>query len=189
MTSPCDNLKLFLCPIDAPPTGAPPTEVLLKLHTILTEALTSVVHLLTAASRSMHMHVPVPVPPEGSTSPCDRLLQDYPIVAASVRVLGAWLAEDSLTLVGEVYGLLPFLLELCGRSDPTGEEGSDPTGDNLLKFLLPGLCHMTVDDKARPVLLANGLQGTMFQYMKKLLPVCVKCRYVRRCVACVREGF
>ena len=109
--NPRDNLKLFLCSIDAPPTGTLPTEVLLKLHTILTEALTSVVHLLTAARRCMHMHAPVHVP-EGSTSPCDRLLQDYPIVAASVRVLGAWLAKDSLTLVDEVHSLLPFLLEL-----------------------------------------------------------------------------
>lgn len=166
----------FLCSIDAPPTGAPPTEVLLKLHTILTEALTSVVYLLTAASRGVaSMGVAMT---EGSTSQCDKLLQDYPIVAASVRVLGAWLAEDSLTLVGEVYRLLPFLLDLCATSAPAGEgEG----GDDLLKFLLPGLCHMTVDDKARPVLLTNGLQRTVFQYMEKILPLCVE----SRCVSCL----
>lgn len=125
------------------------------------------VHLLTAASRGVALHVT-----EGSTSPCDKLLRDYPIVAASVRVLGAWLAEDSLTLVGEVYSLLPFLLDLCATSAPTEEDG------DLLKFLLPGLCHMTVDDKARPVLLTNGFQRTVFQYMEKLLPLCVKSRCV-----------
>ena len=47
-----------------------------------------------------------------------------PLVLASIRVLGAWLAEESLALSKDVYALLPFLLkltsqhvavEVCGR--------------------------------------------------------------------------
>ncbi len=99
-------------------------------------------------------------------------LTEYLIVTASVRVLGAWLAEDSLTLAAEVYGLLPFLMELCSSSTPQ-EEDTD-----LLKFLLPGLCHLTADDKARPVLIRAKLMKTLSNYMQSLLTMCDGSRLV-----------
>lgn len=76
------------------------TETLLKLHTILTEALASVLHMLTVTSQSDTM--------KETGAVQGKLLKEYPIVTAAVRVLGAWLAEDSLTLAAEVYELLPF---------------------------------------------------------------------------------
>lgn len=104
-----------------------------------------------------------------------QLLREHPIVTAAVRVLGAWLAEDSLTLAAEVYKLLPFLLEFCVDSTPIGEEGG--SDDDLLKFLLPGLCHMTADDQSRCILLKTRLLNTLSCYMEKLLPMCKKSRY------------
>lgn len=101
------------------------------------------------------------------------ILRDYPIVTAAVRVLGAWLAEDSLTLSANVYSILPFLMDLCTSSSP-----QEPDGD-LLKFLLPGLCHMTVDDKARPVLVGAKLGTVLSRYMQQLLPLCKDSRQVR----------
>lgn len=38
-----------------------------------------------------------------------------PLVLASIRVLGAWLAEESLALSKDVYALLPFLLKLTSQ--------------------------------------------------------------------------
>ena len=38
-----------------------------------------------------------------------------PLVLASIRVLGAWLAEESLALSKEVYAVLPFLLKLASQ--------------------------------------------------------------------------
>lgn len=53
-----------------------------------------------------------------------------PLVLASIRVLGAWLAEESLALSKDVYALLSFLLkltsqhvaveEVCGRGRGCG---------------------------------------------------------------------
>ena len=97
-------------------------------------------------------------------------LAQYPIIAASVRVLGAWLAEDTLTLADEVYKLFPFLLELASTSYPEEED------EDLLKFLLPGLCHMTADDKARPVLMVTGLGMILERYMNKLWPLAKQSR-------------
>lgn len=139
------------------------TETHLKLHTILTEALASVLHLLTVTSQSGVMKAP-------EAAQGQHLIK-YPIVTAAVRALGAWLAEDSLTLATEVYKLLPFLVELCTASDPLEEEG------DLLKFLLPGLCHMTADDQGRCILLETCFLKIISRYMEKLLPMCEKSRY------------
>lgn len=131
-------------------------ELLLKLHVILTEALAAVVQLLRAASQSTILE-------EIRTKSSGRLSEEYLIVTASVRVLGAWLAEDSLTLTDHVYSILPFLVELCSTSTPQEED------KDLLKFLLPGLCHMTVDDKARPVLISARVQQLLLGYMQQLV--------------------
>ena len=38
-----------------------------------------------------------------------------PLVLASIRVLGAWLAEESLALSEDVFALLPFVLNLTSH--------------------------------------------------------------------------
>ena len=126
------------------------------------EVLSSVVHLLTVASQSE----------KSQRSSIGVFLAEYPILTASVRVLGAWLAEDSLTLAADIYSLLPFLLELCAASTPQEEDA------DLLKFLLPGLCHLTADDKARPILLEAKLGKTLSNYMQHLLSLCDDSRLV-----------
>lgn len=127
-------------------------EVLLQIHTVLIEAFTFILYLLKTTS-------------EGDKD-SKELISDYPIIIASVRVLGAWLAEDSLSLSSEVYHLLPFLMQLCSISSPRQED------QDLLKFLLPGLCHMTADDKGRGVLMEIRFQKIVASYMEQLLPLC-----------------
>ncbi len=112
------------------------------------------------------------------------------MVAAAVRVLGAWLAEESLALSEQVYKLLPFLLKLCSgklslvttpgqqatpalASSEVGTNGGSDTAvdqpaSDLLKFLLPGLCHLTAEDKPRRVLLKAHIEETLLEYMQEL---------------------
>lgn len=129
---------------------------------VLTEAFTSVLCLLRIASES------------GISARTKTFFQDYPIIMASIRVLGAWLAEETLAVATEVYNLLPFLLDLCFISIPLeegrGEEEEEEDKD-ILKFLLPGLCHMAADDKARCELLKNNFQKVMASYMHLLWPL------------------
>ena len=88
------------------------------------------------------------------------------LTTAAVRVLGAWLAEETLVLSSNVYHLLPFLLELCRHRLTHQAEDKD-----LLKFLLPGLSHLTAEDKPRKVLLKAELQKLLLAYMQHLVPL------------------
>ncbi|CAH1268704.1 NCDN [Branchiostoma lanceolatum] len=53
----------------------------------------------------------------------------HPLVTASVRVLGAWLAEETSALREEVYGLLPFLIKLGWVVLPAVSLSLDDTED------------------------------------------------------------
>ena len=145
------------------------SEFLLQLHTILNEAFTSVLYLLSSVASRSDEEVGACALPEAGARPL--AVARLPIVAASVRVLGAWLAEDSLTLAGQVYELLPFLLEMSASSSPQDEDG------DLLKFLLPGLCHMTAEDRARPLLMRAGLGNVLDDYLQKLWPLARQSRF------------
>ena len=95
------------------------------------------------------------------------------LTTAAVRVLGAWLAEETLALSSDVYRLLPFLLELCQHHlTQQAEDDKD-----LLKFLLPGLSHLTAEDKPRKVLLNADFQKLLLAYMQHLVPLHQTSRY------------
>ncbi|NXI60061.1 NCDN protein, partial [Chloroceryle aenea] len=102
-------------------------------------------------------------------------LQD-PFVFASVRVLGAWMAEETSSLKQEICELLPFLVryakKLFKESSPTAglplpelviTEGSALPQD-ALRFLLPGLCHLTAEDRPRDILISEGAPALLFEY-------------------------
>lgn len=90
-------------------------------------------------------------------------------VFASVRVLGSWMAEENLTLKKEIMEIIPSLMQYSWKmqgneAEPaakTVEQNhcqfvSDQTVDPL-RFLLPGLCHLTAEDDARKLLLEQNL--------------------------------
>lgn len=85
---------------------------------------------------------------------------DSLILLASVRVLGAWLAEESLSLTEDVYTILPPLIRLC---DSSTEQGRD-----LVNFLLPGLSHLVADDNPRRVLLQAQLHLILLGHFRIL---------------------
>lgn len=127
---------------------------LFQLHTTLTEAFTCVIRILQAFKESSSS--------EASRSAVESVES---LTTAAVRVLGAWLAEETLALSSDVYHLLPYLLELCHHRLITQQT------EDLLKFLLPGLSHLTAEDKPRKVLLKAELQKLLLAYMQHLVPL------------------
>ncbi|NXT60008.1 NCDN protein, partial [Chaetops frenatus] len=102
-------------------------------------------------------------------------LQD-PFIFASVRVLGAWMAEETSSLKQEICELLPFLVDYARKlfkegspavSLPQAElastEGSALPQD-ALRFLLPGFCHLTAEDKPRDILISKGAPTLLCEY-------------------------
>ncbi|NXX34086.1 NCDN protein, partial [Nicator chloris] len=102
-------------------------------------------------------------------------LQD-PFIFASVRVLGAWMAEETSSLKQEICELLPFLVDYARKlfkegspaaSLPQAElvstEGSALPQD-ALRFLLPGFCHLTAEDRPRDILISEGAPALLYEY-------------------------
>lgn len=125
-------------------------EDLLQLHTTLMEGLLSVVKFLKTLSQE----------PRHGKSDEQLELQSNPLLTPAVRLVGAWLAEDSLSLTSEVYSLIPYLLRQCDN----GEEG-----DELIKFLLPGFGHLVTEEKMYKLLLENGLVRILLKYTNSLI--------------------
>ncbi|OXB66385.1 hypothetical protein ASZ78_011919 [Callipepla squamata] len=103
-------------------------------------------------------------------------LQD-PFIFASVRILGAWMAEETSSLKQEICELLPFLVhyarKLFKESGPTenppqtaGLVGSDSSilALDALRFLLPGFCHLTAEDRPRDILISEGAPALLCDY-------------------------
>ena len=129
-------------------------EDMLQLHSAFSEAFKSITEFLNTISPSL--------------SP------DNPLIIAIVRVLGAWLAEESLALTTELYQLLPTLLNMCeahlqlaqGERERGEKEGAGFM-DNPLKFLLPGLSHLVADDTPRAIV-KTILPQLLLKYMTAL---------------------
>ena len=128
------------------------------MHTTLTEAFACVIRIL-------HCLRDFSVATDGS----DKLAT---LIMAAVRVLGAWLAEETLALSSDVYRLLPFLVDLCRGRLSQGED------KDLLKFLLPGLSHLSAEEKPRKILLESSFQDLMLAYMQYLEPLYLSSRYI-----------
>ncbi|NXS26852.1 NCDN protein, partial [Pomatostomus ruficeps] len=99
-----------------------------------------------------------------------------PFIFASVRVLGAWMAEETSSLKQEICELLPFLVDYARKllkegspavSLPQAElvstEGSALPQD-ALRFLLPGFCHLTAEDRPRDILISEGAPALLCEY-------------------------
>ena len=149
-------------------------EDMLQLHSSFTEAFTSIARFLSSHCAAPPIH--------------------NPLVLAAVRVLGSWLAEESLALTPELLNqLLPRLLHMCEahlqhcrqqsapgekkRQDEVGREELADSGEGSLqeqcmedplKFLLPGLSHLVADDAPRAILMEARLPQLLLHYMTDL---------------------
>ncbi|XP_063627881.1 neurochondrin homolog [Cydia splendana] len=90
-------------------------------------------------------------------------------VCAMVRVLFAWIAQETTAMREQIYALLPFMFQLANDSfhayrsrklaEKNQSEGEAMDMDttlmgqvDLLRLMLPALCHLVVEDKARDIL-------------------------------------
>ncbi|CAG4986615.1 unnamed protein product [Colias eurytheme] len=103
-------------------------------------------------------------------------------VCAMVRVLVAWLAQETTAMRDQVYNLLPFMFSLANDSfhayrsrklaEKNKSEGESMDTDttlmgqiDLLRLMLPALCHLVVEDKARDIALNLKQEDILYEAM------------------------
>lgn len=110
--------------------------------------------------------------------------KNHLFICATIRVLGAWLAEETSANKEEVYQVLPFIIKVAkqnfdsynfksvtkskkksSKNKITKEEDEEKLPD-ILRFLLPGMCHLTAEDIPRIILLELELENLLFEYFK-----------------------
>lgn len=128
-----------------------------QLYTALKGAFSAVVSVLTKVYRDF------------TKNPNVVDTKEKIFVCAMVRVLSAWLAQETSAMRNSVYELLPFMLTLANetfyahrsrrlaekkQSSHTMETDSDVISQvDVLRLMLPALCHLAVEEKARKILL------------------------------------
>ncbi|XP_069827742.1 neurochondrin [Dendropsophus ebraccatus] len=107
-----------------------------------------------------------------------------PFILASVRLLGAWLAEETSCFRQEVIQLLPFLVhymrtwfqrgvtyrnqlkEACQTALLSSSWGAVWPAD-AVRFLLPALCHLSAEEVPRKILLSEGVPLLLCEYYQQ----------------------
>lgn len=98
--------------------------------------------------------------------------KDKAFACAIVRVLSAWLAQETQAMRPQIYQLLPFILKIANdtfyehRQFRLDNKGNDAAGEppaDVLRVMLPALCHLTVEDKARQILLQVKQDDVLYE--------------------------
>ncbi|XP_017883573.1 neurochondrin homolog [Ceratina calcarata] len=143
-----------------------------SLYTALKGAFGAVLGLLTAVSKMKEVKDP----------------RERMFICATVRVLAAWLAQETTAMRSQVCAVLPYILTVANdtfyahrnrklaekakaNAKAKGDEGMtsgevtyDPVSEvDLLRLLLPALCHLTVEEEARKILLQHKQEEVLFE--------------------------
>lgn len=137
-----------------------------QLYTALKGAFSAVIGLLGKVQKNKDKLTPV----------------EKVFVCAMVRVLSAWLAQETSALRNAVYALLPFILEIANetfqasRARKLAEKSKGEAGQSsslspeqmmgqidVLRLLLPAMCHLTVEDQARQTMLRVKQEDILFE--------------------------
>lgn len=103
-------------------------------------------------------------------------------VCAMVRVLVSWIAQETTAMREQIYALLPFIFSLANDSfhayrarklaekNKSDGEGMDIDTSlmgqvDLLRLMLPALCHLVVEDKARDIVLNLKEEDILYESM------------------------
>lgn len=108
-------------------------------------------------------------------------------ICAVVRVLTAWLAQETSAMRPQVYAVLPYMLTVANdtfyahrnrkltekaKSKAKADEGTsfgepivhDPLSEiDILRLLLPALCYLAVEEAARKILLHHKQDEVLFE--------------------------
>jgi len=153
-----------------------------QLYTALKNGFTSILGFLQELSVTLKDH------PHHLDDPKKKYF-----VCATIRILGAWLSEETMAMREEVYDLLPFVLSLSNETFESQKlsklsllpgKGCTDFGDftdassamigrqpgkqvtpDTLRFLLPALCHLIVEEKSRKILLDMAVQDILYTYL------------------------
>lgn len=131
------------------------------LYTGLKGAFSAVISFLTKVSNDKNSN---------NLEPNQKLF-----ICGTVRVLAAWLAQETSAMRPQVYQLLPYILGLANETfrackarrlaekAGTPIEGDDPLSRfDVLRILLPAMCHLTVEDDARKIMLKAGQDKVLY---------------------------
>ncbi|XP_014480434.1 PREDICTED: neurochondrin homolog [Dinoponera quadriceps] len=147
-----------------------------SLYTALKGAFAAVIGLLNAVSKMKTL----------------TNMEEKIFVCAVVRVLAAWLAQETTAMRPQVYAVLPYVLTVAndtfyahrnrklaekakagakaaGKSDEGTSSGEpvvsgDPMSENdILRLLLPALCYLAVEEDARKILLKHKQDDVLFE--------------------------
>lgn len=132
------------------------------LYTGLKGAFSAVISFLTKISNEKN---------RDKLPPTEKLF-----VCATARVLVAWLAQETSAMRQQVYNLLPYVFTLanetftaCKNRRIAEKSGAPMETDDLLsrfdvlRIMLPALCHLTVEDEARKIMLKTGQEVVLFE--------------------------
>uniref|UniRef100_T1IIF8 Neurochondrin n=1 Tax=Strigamia maritima TaxID=126957 RepID=T1IIF8_STRMM len=127
-----------------------------QLYSALNSAMNGVLHFLTTESREIES--------------LDNLsTMKKQVIFSCVRLIGVWLAEEISALRDDVYAILPFLLKVAVHASKMTTTSHDNCVENdgldILRFLLPGMCHLTAEDEPRSLLIALKFHETLYYYM------------------------
>ncbi|XP_012285417.1 neurochondrin homolog [Orussus abietinus] len=114
-------------------------------------------------------------------------IKDRIFVCAVVRVLAAWLAQETSAMRTQVYAVLPYVLSVANntfyayrnrrlaekaKAEAKADGGSSsdtPIADDplshidILRLLLPALCYLAVEEQARKIMLKHGQDAVLFE--------------------------
>ncbi|XP_011310048.1 neurochondrin homolog [Fopius arisanus] len=138
-----------------------------SLYTALKGAFSAVIGLLTSVSKMKELTD----------------IKERVFVCAMVRVLAAWLAQETSAMRPQVYAILPFILTVANdtfyanrnrrlsekaraRSDECSSMDihHDPLSEvDVLRVMLPALCYLAVEEEARKILLKHKQDEVLFE--------------------------
>lgn len=127
-----------------------------KLHQILSRTLSGIIKFLEEYSSTVE----------------DTSSMLTPVILATLRVFGAWIMEDDLTLLNEVCKVLPLVLDIASADhhhNCQSELQSSQQHPHVLQFLLPGLLHLTAEEKPRRAIICKGKHKIVLEYMMHLI--------------------
>ncbi|KAM7359712.1 neurochondrin [Cochliomyia hominivorax] len=92
-------------------------------------------------------------------------------IRATVRILSAWLAQETTAMRPAIYKLLPFMFKIANESFNEIKEwraGPKDTEapEDVLRVMLPALCHLVVEDDARKVIFATKQDEVFLQSLE-----------------------
>ncbi|XP_058812136.1 neurochondrin homolog [Topomyia yanbarensis] len=90
---------------------------------------------------------------------------------AMIRVLSAWLAQETSALKAQVFKLIPFIFQLANESfyesrDHRIKARTEPTREqapaDVLRVTLPAMCHLVVEEDARKIFLKEKEEQVLY---------------------------